>query len=95
MDLSGWVARPWVARPLGGTPAGWHALSAAKGVVCCGRAKLILNFASPKGNLSVVVSPVKTPHGLKYFPSWVARPERSEGRGLPRARKTHFELCLV
>jgi hypothetical protein len=24
---------------------------------------------------------------------WVARPKRSEGRGLLRARKTHLEIC--
>ena len=74
--------------------AGWQALSAAKGVVCCGRARLILNFALPEGNLSVVASPVKKPHGMDLS-GWVARPERSEGRGLLRARKTHFELCVA
>ena len=26
---------------------------------------------------------------------WVARPKRSEGRGLLRASKTHFELCVA
>ena len=59
VDLSGWVARP-----LGGAPSGWHALSAAKGVVCSGRARLILNFASTESNLSFVASPVKKPHGI-------------------------------
>jgi len=59
-----------MARPPGAehvnifTAAVWHALSAAKGVVCGGRARLILNFASHEGNLSVVASPVKKLHGM-------------------------------
>ena len=44
--------------------AGWHALSVAKGVVCSGRARLILNFASPAGNLAVVAFSAEKPYGM-------------------------------
>ena len=47
-----------------------------------------------RGSWPVDGSPGTGPNGVDLS-FWVARPKRSEGRGLPRARRAHFEICVA
>ena len=85
VDLSFWVARPERS-------GGRGLLRARKTHFELCLTPFSLAFPHHPCAIGTPLGPVLNGVDLSF---WVARPERSEGRGLLRACKTHFELCVA